>query len=606
MGLLGRTVIPAGHVGIVRRRRGAGDEIFRNVTPDWNRRGTQARVLQPKQVYWLDPLTYEVKVVPALSVPRNMIGLVRAREGRPQSADARVGRHVECRSFEDGEAFLQEGGEQGVQVDTLRGDHTYYINTDLFDVKFVPRTHVPDGTIGLVSAKIGKVRPADRPFAKHVECDNFQDSARFIENGGQQGRQLAVLPGGTFYDVNTALFDVITADSAGSYGSGLTSGLTREHLQVISIPIGYVGVVVTLDGASSRQSGGSGWAEPPIDGHQSFQQPWTFLERGGRRGVQEEILRPGGLFAINPWFARVVLIPTRTLVLEWTERAHPTPGNFDAALEPIIINVQGHRIFMELSQTLSISEDAAPRLVSQFAPDKAQGGIGGLVDDPVPVQRFVERILGGTVAGYFNQIGGGEEALSFVSNLASIQADLASQVRAALSEWGVKAEGTILGKFRADDPMLDAKLKEMFLVQAEQRKTLLEAAGKLEFLDSQLEIAEKEDKIAEIQTNAEKRRQLLTPQLLELEMRLNMLGPDLVGLTDIVREISHANVPQFIGGSDAAAFLATLPQSMLPSIIRQVDELLNRRAYPGGLAAGQQRPAVSGPDGGEADDAANG
>jgi hypothetical protein len=538
-----------------------------------------------------------------VSVPRNMIGLVRAREGRPQPADTRVGRHVECRSFEDGEAFLRGGGEQGVQVDTLRGDHTYYINTDLFEVKFVPRTYVPDGTIGLVSAKIGKVRSADRPFARHVECENFQDSAGFIENGGQQGRQLAVLPGGTFYDINTALFDVFTADNAGS-GNGMTGGLTREHLQVISIPIGYVGVVVALDGAPSGQGGGTR-AEPAVGGHQSFQQPWTFLEQGGRRGVQEEILRPGGLFAINPWFARVVLIPTRTLVLEWTERAHPTPGNFDAALEPIIINVQGHRIFMELSQTLSISEDAAPRLVSQFAPDKAQGGIGGLVDDPVPVQRFVERILGGTVAGYFNQIGGGEQALSFVSNLASIQADLASQVRAALNEWGVQAEGTILGKFRADDPMLDAKLKEMFLVQAEQRKTLLEAEGKLEFLDSQLDIAEKEDKIAEIQTNAEKRRKLLTPQLLELEIRINTLGPDLVALTDIVRDISHANVPQFIGGGDAAAFLATLPQNMLPGIMRQVDELLNRRADPDGLAAGQQPSAISGPDDGESDDAAH-
>ena len=60
------------------------------------------------------------------------------------------------------------------------------------------------------------------------------------------------------------------------------------------------------------------------------------------------------------------------------------------------------------------------------------------------------------------------------------------------------------------------------------------------------------------------------------------------------------------GGSDAAAFLATLPQSMLPSIMGQVDELLNRRADPSGLAAGQQQRAVSGPDGGEADDAANG
>jgi hypothetical protein len=77
-------------------------------------------------------------------------------------------------------------------------------------------------------------------------------------------------------------------------------------------------------------------------------------------------------------------------------------------------------------------------------------------------------------------------------------------------------------------------------------------------------------------------------------MRIDRLGPDLVALTDIVRSLSDVNLPQFVGGSDAAAFLATLPQSMLPGIMRQVDELLNRRADPGGLEAGRQQRPIGG------------
>jgi hypothetical protein len=152
---------------------------------------------------------------------------------------------------------------------------------------------------------------------------------------------------------------------------------------------------------------------------------------------------------------------------------------------------------------------------------------------------------------------------------------------------GRQAEATILGEFQAEDPMLDATLKEMFLVQAEQRNTQL-AAGKLEFLYSQLGIAERENSIAGFQTSTEKRRKLLTPELLELEMRINSLGPDLVALTGIVRDISHATVPQFVGA-------ATLPQGILHSIMRQVDDL-NRRTRASELASGQLRRAIDEPD----------
>jgi hypothetical protein len=38
--------------------------------------------------------------------------------------------------------------------------------------------------------------------------------------------------------------------------------------------------------------------------------------------------------------------------------------------------------------------------------------------------------------------------------------------------------------FQAEEAARDSRLEEMFLVQAEQRRTLLEAAGKLEFLDA--------------------------------------------------------------------------------------------------------------------------
>lgn len=565
-----RVEIKPGRVGIVRRRYGSADPTFRNVTGNWNLRGTQARVLPPG-VYWFRPWSYTVKRVPCTQIQRDMIGVVSAREGLPRASGRPVGKPVECARFQDGVAFLANGGEQGVQVSTLPGDHTYYINTELFNITVVPRTYVPDGTIGLVIAKVGSVRGAGQLFGTHVECDNFQDGRAFVINGGQQGRQLAVLAGGTYYDINPAMFDVITIGNVESSGTGLT----RDHLRVISIPIGYTGVVVALDGAIPAQDGDeeATAVAPLVPNHQSFQRPWVFLQQGGQRGVQQETLRSGAVCSLNPWFVRVVLIPIRTLILEWTERSQPQPRNYDSALEQIVITIQGHRIFVEMKQTLQISERAAPRLVGQFGEDvAATGGTGGLTHDPVPVQRFIERVLGANVAAFFTKIAGAEDVLDFLRDYQGIQTDLAQQVRSALSEWGVKAEATTLGEFRAEDPDLNATLKELFKAQAELRRNLLEARGQEDILDARIANARKQDVINEIEAQAKKRLALL-----DLQMRIDLLGPDMVVLADMVRAISNANVPQFVGGSDTAAFLATLPQNMLPSIMKRVDEFLSTR-----------------------------
>ena len=52
--------------------------------------------------------------------------------------------------------------------------------------------------------------PSERILGREVDCDNFQDAAAFLRDGGERGRQLAFLTAGT-YRINPALFEVITA-----------------------------------------------------------------------------------------------------------------------------------------------------------------------------------------------------------------------------------------------------------------------------------------------------------------------------------------------------------------------------------------------------------
>ncbi|MPY56983.1 hypothetical protein FNH08_07300 [Streptomyces spongiae] len=561
----GLCVVPAGHVGIVHRRFGRAhpDQRFKRITPH-DARGVQARALLPGRPYWLTPFVHSVEFVPRIHVPAGQIGLVVATEGAKREPGRVLGRYVECDNFQDGPAFLLGGGEQGRQLAFLRGDSSYYINTALFHVEVVPRTYVEPGTVGLVIAKDGAIRPPDRPFGRYVECDNFQDGPAFLLGGGEQGRQLAILTGGTHYDINPYLFEVITGSSVGGSGRGGSDGLSAERLKEIAIPVGHAGVVITLDGAepdrAERRVG------PIVKGHRSFRLPWVFLGSGGWRGVQEETLGEGSVYALNPWFVRVVLIPTRLLILDWSNKGgSQSDNNYDAALDRIRVNVQGHRLQVELRQTLNIPETAAPRLVSEFG-DSSTSGVGGLVNNPAPVQRFVERVLGGAVDTYFNGIAAESTVEEFLTRYASIRTDLAAQVRNALAGWGVEAASTNLGEFESLDDDLD-----------KARKRVFEAQTRTQELEEQKKNAHIKAEIRHIELAAEREHVLL--DVVKLERRIELLGRDTVAMHMFLAELKHMNVPQVVSG-DAESLLKYLPLQRALEIIDGAKRHAEQSALP--------------------------
>ncbi|MFF9480627.1 SPFH domain-containing protein [Streptomyces sp. NPDC014733] len=561
----GRVVVPPDKVGIVTRRYGRADAEFRRITPR-SSRGIWARTLLPDRYIWMLPGLYDVTFVDRVRIPVDSIGVVTAHEGRKKPKGRTVGRAVECDFYQDGQAFLLNGGEQGVQVVTLSGGHTYDLNTELFSVELAPRTYVGSGTIGLVSAKDGGNRQLDRFFGPHVECDNFQDGEAFLAGGGEQGRQMAVLAGGSYYDINPALFEIVTTDNV-TTDRFRGSGLTVHHLREITVPVGFTGVVVTLDGADPEEDADDELG-PRVPGHRRFQLPWVFLENGGRRGVQEETLAEGPVYTLNPWFVRVMLVPTRLLILEWMYKTASASRNYDAQLRQIVVTVQGHRLSVEMSQTLVIPRKAAPRLIREFGGTQTSV-LGGLENDPIPVQRFVERVLGATVASYFNEIAAASTVSEFLSTYAETRTDLAAQVRTALEAAGVEARLTTLGEFRAEDESLNDALKRTF--EAEQRG---------EWLAHEKKNAEAELEIEERRLIAERRRAVL-----ELDGEIEALGRDNVAMIRIIKEISGMQVPQYIGGGDISTYIDALPMSAVARMMDRVRSLRSEQQLGGATEA---------------------
>ncbi|WP_243794346.1 SPFH domain-containing protein [Saccharopolyspora gloriosae] len=437
-------------------------------------------------------------------------------------------------------------GGIGPQAAILKSDRMYFLPIPFYRVTYVRQTYVPPGTIGVVVAKEGAVPPA-RPLCEHVESDHFQDGRAFLLNGGQMGRQPAVLHGGASYDINPWIFDVTTTENIGAGKHDLVA----EHLKEITVREGNTGVVIALDGEAPED--GENPVGPRIPGHLGFRHPWVFLANGGHRGAQEETLSHG-VYAINPWFARIVFIPTRVLILNWRKKGDKDASRYDAALDRITVNVEGHRLSTDMSQLIQIPERAAPALVGCFGEsERAVLGVGGDADLS-PVQRFVKRVLGRTVEGFFQNTAVEYEVLEFLENHNEVSQQLEAKVRQALAEWDVDAIRVTMNEFEPEDTGIDQFRREIARERDRKRP--------LEYRVANAEIEARIEKV--LIAIARDRGKLATA---ELEDEIRLLGADPVAFERLIGKLVEMKVPEFIG-----ADTGTLLNMPLPAVGRLIEK----------------------------------
>ena len=211
--------------------------------------------------------------------------------------------------------------------------------------------------MGCVEACDGEPLPSGRIVAQLVSCDSFQDARAFLQNKGERGPQMGVIPPGT-YRINSLLFTVTLNDAivippgkigvieardgkplcggrviarhvecdsfqdapafmAGGGERGpqmaiIAPGTYRinpflfsvQQADAVDIPDNKVGVVTTREGFSLPTGEIAG---PVIDGHDMFQSPQVFVDGKGGKGLQEQVLLAGRYF-INPRFATIEMV----------------------------------------------------------------------------------------------------------------------------------------------------------------------------------------------------------------------------------------------------------------------------------------------------------
>ena len=440
-------------------------------------------------------------------------------------------------------------GEAGYQADTLApGLHFGYFRWQYRIIK-APVTVVPQGEIALVVAADGAAIPAERILGKVVDSDNFQNTRKFLLNGGEKGRQLGILTAGT-YRINRALFAVITAATAHEHG------MAEAQLHLQRVEPDMVGIVTALDGQPIEPGEIAG---PTIPGHENFQNAQAFLAGGGRRGLQEQILL-SGTWNMNPWFVqveqvpmvqipigyvgvvisyvgkahvdvsglefkhgdlveqghkgvwvtplypgkqpintrvmKVELVPTTNIVLNWASRTEA--HHYDEKLSSITVRSRdGFAFNLDVAQIIHVGALDAPKVISR---------VGSM-------QNLVDHVLQPIVGNYFRNSAQDYTVLDFLSARSQRQTEAAEHIRAALAAYDVQAIDTLIGDFNPPAQLMQTQTDRK--IAEEQRKTyeMQEAAQvqrqqlvrqtSLADIQQQVVGAEQGVNIAELQANAQ-------------------------------------------------------------------------------------------------------
>ena len=96
-------------------------------------------------------------------------------------------------------------GEAGLQADTLPPGWHFGHFLWQYSVHKASVVVIPQDEIGLIVANDGAAIPPERILGHVVESENFQNARQFLTEGGEKGRQLAVLTTGTYRPLSVVL-----------------------------------------------------------------------------------------------------------------------------------------------------------------------------------------------------------------------------------------------------------------------------------------------------------------------------------------------------------------------------------------------------------------
>ncbi len=419
-------------------------------------------------------------------------------------------------------------GEAGFQAKTLAPGLYFWKWIWQYEIKMEAFTIIPEGQIGLILAKDGAEIPTGNILAKFVDCDSFQDASKFLLNGGQRGRQLTYITAGS-YRINTMLFQVSTTP-------------------MVRIQESMVGIITTLDGLPIEAGQIAGKL---VEGHNNFQDSDVFIQSGGNRGLQPQVILAGsynlnpwaiqveetrmteipigfvgvvisyigqeghdltgsdfkhgnivekgykgvwleplgpGKYPINKYIMKVELVPTTNLVLNWAA-ARSEAHDLDKHLSTITVRSKdGFPFNLDVAQIIHVPTTEAPKVIARF---------GNMVN-------LVSQVLEPTIGNYFRNSAQDSDVIAFLSTRKERQESAKEHIKKVLDEYNVNAVDTLIGDIVPPESLMktltDRKIAQEQKVTYETQK---EAQETRQGMEKETAIADMQKDIVKAQQSVE-------------------------------------------------------------------------------------------------------
>ena len=434
------TKISEGEIGLVESADGAAipaGRIFASVVAGHNafqfgegfvanggQKGPQTEILPPG-VYRIHPNLFKVTKAAAVVIAKGEVGMVTAQDGAQIPMGRLLAHSVPGHSnFEDGEAFLRNGGQKGPQIDILLPG-TYRINLNLFQIQIAPAVVIEANNIGLVTALDG----IPLPEREYVACpitghNDYQDGSAFLTKQGQRGPQLDVLRPGTYY-INPFMFNV-------------------EADNVAVIERGQVGVVVSNVGEDPTEEMkkrlGSTQAGATIEeGKEKYVVPKGF------RGIQEEVAGPGRYY-LNRRAFMVYVIDTTNITIDWDDQEDT---RFD---QLTVISKDGFPIQVSAKVVIRVRPDQAPYMVAKV----------GSIDN------LIQHVIHPMIDSSFRNQASTASAMNFLQSRSEEQNKAETRARVDLERYHVECVSVLICQIRLPEELMQTQTKRIIAEQQQE------------------------------------------------------------------------------------------------------------------------------------------
>jgi uncharacterized membrane protein YqiK len=420
----------------------SGEAFLRN----GGQKGPQIEVLPPG-TYRINPELFIVRKVPVLVIEKGKIGVVTSMDGQPIPAGRLLAQKVEGHAaFENGQAFLSNGGQKGPQIDVLLPG-TYRVNTDLFHVEIRDATVVPASRVGLITALDGEPLPEAEYVAKPVEHhDNYQNASGFLQAGGQRGPQFDVLKPGTYY-VNPLIFKADLDDVA---------VVERGQVAVVVSNVGEEPPQVRAIVAEAAKQEG---AAQGTDSYREIEERLNvgierYVVAKGYRGIQEEVAGPG-FYYLNRRAYMAYVVDTTNITIDWDDAK-------ETRFNPLkVISRDGFEISVSVKVVIRVRPDQAPYMVAKIG----------------SIENLILHVIHPMIDSSFRNQASSTSAMNFLQDRQEEQRKAEDRARAELDKYHVECVSVLICQINLPQDLMDTQTRKII---AQQQQAMYQDQQKAE------------------------------------------------------------------------------------------------------------------------------